>query len=107
MLKPTDLHDEANLSAPFEAEARLFWLLGDKMRLQIVHLLLQHPGQLCVAGLASALGTIEQPTVSYHLSLLYAGGVVYLAREEGRYKYYRIKPHTLDKIRSILGQLGQ
>ncbi len=77
MLKPTDLHDETNLTAPFEAE------------------------------LASALGTIEQPTVSYHLSLLYAGGVVYLAREEGRYKYYRIKPHTLDNIRSILGQLGQ
>ncbi len=101
-----DPHDETRLLSPFEAEARLFWLLGDKMRLQIVHLLLQHPGQLCVAELAARLGTIEQPTVSYHLSLLYAGGVVYLAREEGRYKYYRMHPHTLDTIRHVLGQLG-
>ena|SRR6184192_4375088 len=102
MLNPIDLRDSC---APFEAESRLFWLLGEKTRLHILHLLSEQPGQLCVAELAEKLGGREQSTVSHHLKLLYYGGL--LTREDrGLYTYYHIEPHTLDTIRHILGQLG-
>jgi ArsR family transcriptional regulator, arsenate/arsenite/antimonite-responsive transcriptional repressor len=106
MLKPSDLCDDTDLSPPFEAQARLFWLLGDKTRLQIIHLLSEQPGQLCVHELAEKLGSLEQPTVSHHLKLLYYGGLLY-REEKGLNKYYRIQPHTLDKIRQLLDQIGQ
>lgn len=66
----------------------LFRALGDETRLRVVALL-SH-GDLCVCQIEEALA-IPQPTVSRHLSILRAAGVVE-TRREGSWIYYRLAP---------------
>ncbi len=62
----------------------LFRALGDETRLRVVALL-SH-GELCVCQIEEALA-IPQPTVSRHLGILRAAGVVE-TRREGSWVYY-------------------
>ena len=50
-------------------------LLANPIRLQLLHLLLEETGPICVCDLTAALG-LKQPTVSHHLKLLKDAGVV-------------------------------
>jgi len=68
------------------AASRLFKALGDETRLRIVALLAH--GELCVCHVEEALG-LSQPSVSRHLAVLRAAGVVE-ARRERKWVYYRL-----------------
>lgn len=73
-------------STDVDPVARLFRALGDPTRLRIVALL-SH-GELCVCHLEQALG-LTQPTVSRHLAVLRAAGVV-AVRRDGSWVHYRL-----------------
>ncbi len=60
--------------------------LGDPTRIRIANLLAA--GELCVCDLVELLD-LPQPTVSRHLAVLRASGIVQ-ARRRGRYAYYRL-----------------
>jgi ArsR family transcriptional regulator len=60
--------------------------LGDPTRIRIANLLAA--GELCVCDLVVLLG-LPQPTVSRHLAVLRASGIVQ-ARRRGRYAHYRL-----------------
>ncbi len=61
--------------------------LGDVQRVRI--LLLLEKGELCVCQIVEVL-TLATSTVSKHLSLLSAAGLVEM-RKEGRWAYYRLR----------------
>lgn len=69
-----------------EAEAKVFKAFSDANRLKILELL--KSGEQCSCVLLSDL-KIGQSTLSYHMKMLVAAGVV-TGREEGKWTYYRI-----------------
>jgi len=66
--------------------ARLFHALADEERVRIIALLAH--GELCVCHIEEALAQ-SQPSVSRHLAMLRAAGVVE-SRRDGNWVYYRI-----------------
>ncbi len=70
--------------------SRLFKALSDATRVRIVALL-SH-GELCVCHLESGLD-LPQPTISRHLAVLRAAGVVE-PRRQGTWVYYRLAPQA-------------
>lgn len=68
------------------APARAFRALGDPIRLRLVALLAH--GELCVCHLTAALA-LPQSTISRHLGLLRAAGLVD-ARRQGSWIHYRL-----------------
>lgn len=81
-----------------EPVVRLFRALGDATRLRIVALL-SH-GELCVCHLERALG-LAQPTVSRHLAVLRAAGVV-AVRRDGSWVHYRLQEQQNGEARRQL-----
>lgn len=77
-------------------DVRLLKALGHEVRLRIMSLLAQR--RLCVCHLEAALG-LSQVTVSRHLAVLRAAGLVESQRE-GRWVHYRLPdPQTdLEKL---------
>jgi ArsR family transcriptional regulator len=73
-------------------------LLADPLRQQIIELLAAGPA--CTCHLVEDTGA-KQPTVSHHLKLLRAAGLVE-SEPYGRYTYYRLIPDVLD---TAAGQL--
>jgi ArsR family transcriptional regulator len=79
-------------------------ILGHPIRLQILDMLAQHDGQVCVCDLEGAL-PVKQPTVSHHLKLLREAGLIDCERR-GLWAYYFVKRDALAALRSrILGAL--
>ena len=76
---------------PFDVDAtlRLTKALSDLQRLRILMML--RPGELCVCQIVAVLA-LAPSTVSKHLSLLNAAGLV-VFRKAGRWAYYR-RPAT-------------
>ena len=71
--------------------ARLFRVLGDPIRLRIVHLL--RAGELCVGDLVTVLN-VPQPTVSRHLADLKRAGLI-AAQKNSYWTFYSLAPaHT-------------
>jgi ArsR family transcriptional regulator len=70
--------------------------LGDPIRLQLVDVLRQHAGKVCVCEL-TPLFDVEQPTVSHHLNVLRAAGIVDSERR-GLWAYYYVKPRALNEL---------
>jgi ArsR family transcriptional regulator len=68
--------------------SRVFRALADETRVRIVAMLGQ--GELCVCHIERAL-EMKQPTVSRHLSVLRAAGMVDF-RRDGSWIYYRLIP---------------
>jgi ArsR family transcriptional regulator len=64
-------------------------LLAHPIRLQILDILAQHGGDVCVCDLEGAL-PVKQPTVSHHLRLLREAGVIDCERR-GLWAYYFLK----------------
>ncbi len=60
--------------------------LADETRLRVLMLL--EPGELCLCQLIAVLG-LSPSTVSKHVSLLTAAGLV-TCRKEGRWHYYKL-----------------
>jgi ArsR family transcriptional regulator len=81
--------------------AVVFKAIADPARLRLLSFIAaQRSGEACVCHLTKPLG-ITQPTVSHHLKVLYAAGL--LARERrGTWVYYRIVPERLAILQDAL-----
>src|ERR671914_2513148 len=75
--------------------------LGDPVRLQLVDVLRQHAGKVCVCELVP-LFDLSQPTVSHHLKVLRDAGIVDSERQ-GLWAYYYVIPSALEDLRGWLG----
>jgi ArsR family transcriptional regulator len=73
-------------------------LLGHPIRLQILAMLAQHGGAICVCDLEAAL-PVKQPTVSHHLRLLREAGLIECERR-GLWAYYAVCHDVLTAMRA-------
>jgi ArsR family transcriptional regulator len=96
-LLPSDLRLGPEAAAVF---AQDFRLLADPIRLQILDLLAERGGEVCVCDLEAAL-PVKQPTVSHHLRLLHQAGAVSVVRR-GLWAYYRLVPSDIQLRRNRL-----
>jgi ArsR family transcriptional regulator, arsenate/arsenite/antimonite-responsive transcriptional repressor len=78
-------------------------LIGHPIRLQILDILARQAGQVCVCDLEAAL-PIKQATVSHHLRLLRAGGLID-AERHGQWAFYFVKRPALAALRERANQL--
>ena len=76
--------------------AHIFKALGDDKRLQILHML---------AGKLLEAFDISQPTLSHHMKILLACGLV-KARKEGKWSHYSINVETLSQLGQFFSSLG-
>ena len=83
--------------------SRLFGLLGDESRLQIVLYLSEH-GETCACRLLSFL-SCTQPTLSHHMRILCECGLVE-ARKEGKWSHYSLNCETLVAFKTFIGSLS-
>jgi ArsR family transcriptional regulator, arsenate/arsenite/antimonite-responsive transcriptional repressor len=74
--------------------------LGDPVRLQLVDVLRKHAGKVCVCELVP-LFDLSQPTVSHHLKVLRAAGIVGSERQ-GLWAYYYVIPDALEELSTWL-----
>ena len=74
--------------------------LGDPIRVQLVDVLRQHAGEVCVCEL-TPLFDVGQPTVSHHLKVLRQAGVVDSVRR-GLWAYYFVRPEALEDLSTWL-----
>src|SRR4051812_18461901 len=81
--------------------AELFHALSDKIRVDVVVLLLD--GERCVCDLMSDLG-LAQSRLSWHLKTLSDAGVI-TGRREGRWNYYSLNADGLSEVRGMLDAL--
>ncbi len=75
--------------------------LGDPVRVQLVDVLRQHAGKVCVCELVP-LFELSQPTVSHHLKVLREAGLVGSERQ-GLWAYYYVIPDALAELSAWLG----
>jgi ArsR family transcriptional regulator, arsenate/arsenite/antimonite-responsive transcriptional repressor len=75
--------------------------IGDPIRLQLVDVLRNHAGKVCVCELVP-LFDISQPTLSHHLKKLRDAGIVDSERQ-GLWAYYHVLPGALDELSAWLG----
>ena len=75
--------------------------LADPARLRLLSLIQAQPdNEACVCHLTEPLG-LTQPTVSHHLKVLLAAGLV--EREQrGSWAYFRVVPGRLEALRDLL-----
>ena len=74
--------------------------LGDPVRLQLVDVLRQHAGKVCVCELVP-LFDLSQPTVSHHLKVLREAGIVGSERV-GLWAYYFVIPDAMKELSAWL-----
>ena len=81
--------------------AGIFKALAEPGRLRLLSFIAAQPGaEACVCHLTEPIG-LSQPTVSHHLKVLNAAGI--LQREKrGAWVYYRVAPERLEAIRAAL-----
>lgn len=77
-------------------------VLAHPVRLQILDILAHNPGRVCVCDLEAAL-PVKQPTVSHHLKLLRAAGLIDYERH-GLWAYYFVRREALDALRGRIMQ---
>jgi ArsR family transcriptional regulator len=79
-----------------ERVAAIAKALGDPIRVQLVDVLREHAGKVCVCELVP-LFDLSQPTVSHHLKVLRAAGIVDSERR-GLWAYYYVIPDALEEF---------
>ncbi len=93
-------------SEQVEALAGIFRVLGDPTRLHLLSLIAAQPQQEVKAcALVETLG-LSQPTVSHHLKVMYASGLLTKERQ-GTGIYYRLVPECLATLRGVLTETPQ
>jgi DNA-binding transcriptional ArsR family regulator len=86
-----------------KATLRVTKALADLQRLRILRML--EPGELCVCQILEVLA-LAPSTVSKHLSILNAAGLVD-SRKEGRWMYYRLpEGEEASSVRPVLKWVG-
>ncbi len=84
-----------------EELAAAFRAVADPARLRLLSLIAAQPGaEACACHLIKPVG-LSQPTVSHHLALLHAAGLLERERR-GSWVYYRIVPARLAALRDAL-----
>ncbi|TML30230.1 MAG: helix-turn-helix transcriptional regulator [Actinobacteria bacterium] len=86
--------------AQAERIAAIAKALADPIRLQLVDVLRQHAGKVCVCELVP-LFDLSQPTVSHHLKVLREAGIVDSERR-GLWAYYYVLPEALKELSAWL-----
>jgi ArsR family transcriptional regulator, arsenate/arsenite/antimonite-responsive transcriptional repressor len=88
--------------APEAAErlASVAKALSDPIRVQLVDVLRQHAGEVCVCELVP-LFDVSQPTLSHHLKKLRDAGIVGVERR-GLWAYYYVVPEALEELSTWL-----
>ncbi len=78
-----------------------FAALADPVRLRILSALATAPGgAICACDLAEPIGK-SQPTISHHLKVLKAAGLV-TAQRDGKNIWYAVVPAALGALREVL-----
>ena len=72
-------------------------ILAHPVRLQLLDVLLHNEGRVCVCDLEAAV-PVKQPTVSHHLRLLRAAGLV-TSERVGLWAHYRVRREALAALR--------
>ena len=85
-------------------EARLFWALGNPVRLQILRLLIQCGGQRSMSQLVSCCDK-EPHTIKSHLSILEESGLVLVAGKDGNALFYAAVPARVLIAQHLLGEM--
>jgi ArsR family transcriptional regulator, arsenate/arsenite/antimonite-responsive transcriptional repressor len=86
--------------------SRQFMALADPVRLRILSVLAIAPdGAVCACDLVEPVGK-SQPTVSHHLKVLKAAGLV-TAQRDGKNIWYAVVPAALDALREVLSVPGR
>jgi ArsR family transcriptional regulator len=84
-----------------QARAELLKAVADPARLQIISMLRQAPDRAaCVCDLTAALA-LRQSTVSHHLRVLTAAGLV-TASKRGYWTWYALDPQQLAEVAAVL-----
>jgi ArsR family transcriptional regulator len=91
----------AQLSSKCIENVELFKALADKNRLMIVDML--SCGELCACVILEKF-SITQPTLSHHMKMLCACGLVN-GRKEGKWTYYSLNDKTIQKIKTFLTEV--
>lgn len=83
-----------------EGIAALLKALADPVRLQLLSMVLAHPGgEACVCDLLPGF-ELSQPTISHHLKVLHEAGL--LERDKrGVWVYYRAYPAALEALGTL------
>ena len=79
----------------------IFKALSDENRIRILKLL--HGGEKCACKLLEELN-ISQPTLSHHMKILCAAGIV-TGRKEGKWTHYSICCEGVHRIRGLMKEL--
>jgi len=74
--------------------------LADPTRLQMVSLLAEHPGEVCVCDITRSFD-LDQSTISHHLRLLREAGVIECVRH-GVWAYYFLHAGALEPVKQLL-----
>ena len=81
--------------------ARIFRVLGEPARLQLLNLIASQPNQeVRACELVETLG-LSQPTVSHHLKVMYEAELLTKERR-GTWIYYQLVAERLAELRSVL-----
>jgi len=91
-------------------QARIFKALSDATRLRILSLLSKHGGEMCVFEIVECF-SLAQPTLSHHLRILHAAGLVDF-QKRSLYAYYFIQQQKMNEVKQTIkmfeatGQIG-
>ena len=78
----------------------LFKALADRHRVLILNILSRAGGEpVCVCDFVEPL-KLKQPTVSHHLKVLTAAGLL-MREKRGTFAYYRLAPGVLERLREL------
>jgi ArsR family transcriptional regulator len=84
--------------------APLLKALADPVRLRLLSLVASHAdGEVCVCDLNDAFD-LSQPTISHHLKVLHRSGLLDRSKR-GVWVFYRIRPHALTDVATLIGGL--
>ena len=96
---PIDRRSAATLAAQLGAVA-------DPVRLQVLSIIANEPsGEVCACDFVGPLGK-AQPTVSHHLKVLAAAGLVE-GDKRGRWVWYRLSHGALDRLVEPLAEIAR
>jgi ArsR family transcriptional regulator len=92
--------------------ASILKAVADPTRLQILDILSQHTGRVCVCDLEGVVGLPDpktgqrpkQPTISHHLRVLRDVGLVGYEKQ-GQWAYYYVHRERLAELRALLDRL--
>ncbi len=95
-----------------QAATVLLKALADPARLQILDVLGQHGGLVCVCDLEGVVGIPDlqtgqrpkQPTISHHLKVLRLAGLV-VYEKRGQWAYYSVRHERLAEVQALIAML--